>query len=173
MPSTEPDASVIHVAVGVIEGEDGRILLTRRPEHVHQGGKWEFPGGKLEDGESVEQALARELLEELGICPVQISPLISIPFLYPDKHVLLDVWVVSQFSGLPHAREGQPMSWVARQDLHQLEFPQANRPIIQALNLPERILISPRGLIEAELIDGVRSSLNGSKPGMVSRGPLR
>ena len=88
MLSTGPDGS-IHVAVGVIEGKNGKILLTRRPEHVHQGGKWEFPGGKVESGETVQQALSRELREELDIVPERLSPLIQIPFHYPEKHVTI------------------------------------------------------------------------------------
>jgi len=144
MPSTEPELNSrpLHVAVGVIE-QDGRILITRRAEDLHQGGKWEFPGGKLEAGEVIQEALARELEEELGIRPESASPLIRIPWRYHDRHVLLDVWRVSRFSGTPHPREGQPMSWVAPDQLEELNFPAANRPIICALNLPDRLLITP------------------------------
>lgn len=144
MPSTEPELNnrPLHVAVGVIE-QDGRILITRRAEELHQGGKWEFPGGKVEAGESVQEALARELEEELGICPESVSPLIRIPWRYHDRHVLLDVWRVSRFSGIPHAREGQPMSWVALDQIEDLNFPAANQPIIRALSLPDQLLVTP------------------------------
>ena len=167
MLSTGPDSGFIHVAVGVIEGKEGSILLTRRPEHVHQGGKWEFPGGKVESGETVQQALSRELREELNIVPERLSPLIRIPFRYPDKHVLLDVWVVHQFTGTPTALEGQPMTWCQREALGELEFPEANRPIIQALNLPDRVLITPAQLSATELLQGLRLSLDLRPPAMV------
>ncbi len=144
MPSTEPDRvrQPLHVAVGVIQ-QEGRVLITRRADDLHQGGKWEFPGGKVEAGESVQEALARELDEELGIIPQVIAPLIRIPWEYHDRHVLLDVWRVSQFTGTPHPREMQPMSWVAADELEGLNFPDANRPIIRALNLPGQLLITP------------------------------
>jgi len=166
MLSTGPDGS-IHVAVGVIEGKNGKILLTRRPEHVHQGGKWEFPGGKVESGETVQQALSRELREELDIVPERLSPLIQIPFHYPEKHVLLDVWLVHQFAGTPTALEGQPMTWCQRDALGELEFPEANRPIIQALSLPDRVLITPSPLSASELLQGLRHSLDASSPALV------
>jgi len=167
MLSTGPDSGFIHVAVGVIEGKDGKILLTRRPEHVHQGGKWEFPGGKVESGETVQQALSRELREELNIVPERLSPLIRIPFHYPDKHVLLDVWLVHQFAGTPTALEGQPMTWCQRDALGELEFPEANRPIIQALNLPDRVVITPSPLEATELLQGLRHSLDASSAALV------
>jgi 8-oxo-dGTP diphosphatase len=144
MQSTEarPANAPLHVAVGVIE-EQGQILVTRRAEELHQGGKWEFPGGKVEPGESVEQALRRELEEELGIITQDVRPLIRIPWHYPDRHVLLDVWRVRRFSGEPHPREGQPMAWVNLSQLETLDFPVANRPIIHALQLPDTLLITP------------------------------
>jgi 8-oxo-dGTP diphosphatase len=167
MPSTVPDASAIHVAVGVIEGEDGRILLTRRPEHVHQGGKWEFPGGKVEQGESVLEALERELQEELNITPESCTPLITIPFRYPEKSVYLDVWVVHRFKGVPVPLESQPMTWVRRKELQLLEFPKANQPIINALNLPGQVLITPPGLSGSSLIDGVEHTLQDADSLMI------
>ena len=144
MQSTEarPPRTPLHVAVGVIE-EQGQILVTRRAEELHQGGKWEFPGGKVEPGETVEEALRRELEEELGITPQDIHPLIRIPWHYPDRHVLLDVWHVQRFSGEPHPREGQPMAWVSLSQLQELDFPVANHPIIHALQLPDTVLITP------------------------------
>ena len=85
---------VIHVAVGAIRNGQGEFLLARRPEHLHQGGLWEFPGGKVETGETVEVALRRELQEELAITVGQATPLIKIRHDYGDKRVLLDVWRV-------------------------------------------------------------------------------
>jgi 8-oxo-dGTP diphosphatase len=124
----------VHVAVGVIVDEAGRILITRRAASTHQGGLWEFPGGKVEPGESVQEALARELYEELGIRigPAAI-PLLEIQHSYADKAVLLDVWVVSEFSGCAQGREGQPLAWVVPSEFDSYDFPAANVSIIEAV----------------------------------------
>lgn len=121
------------MAVAVISNSEGDILISKRPDHVHQGGLWEFPGGKLESGESLESALKRELLEELGIELNACQPLVEIQHDYPDKSVLLDVWSVSDFSGVPYGREQQPIRWVAPEALVEYEFPEANQPIIRAI----------------------------------------
>ncbi|MDD2740131.1 MAG: Nudix family hydrolase [Methylomonas lenta] len=131
----------LHVAVGVVRDGDGRILLTQRAKHVHQGGLWEFPGGKLDPGESVFQALQRELQEEVGIDVLDAQPLIKINHQYPDLSVLLDVWQVKRFSGLASALEGQAMQWVTPQQLSEFDFPAANLPIITASRLPDRYAI--------------------------------
>ncbi len=124
---------LIHVAVGVILSTTGKILISKRPDHVHQGGLWEFPGGKVDAGETVEVALARELSEELGVRPLVIKPLIEIHHDYPDKSVLLDVWYVTQFDGEPKGNEGQAIRWVDRSELGNYQFPAANQPIIAAI----------------------------------------
>ncbi len=149
----------VHVAAAVIRGQDGRILLAKRPDHLHQGGLWEFPGGKVESGESVRVALARELKEELGIELQSARPLIKVRHDYPDKQVLLDVWEVSSFSGEPHGAEGQPLSWAAPRELGNYQFPAANLPIVSAARLPEHYLITPEALAPAELLQGVREAL--------------
>ena len=128
---------VIHVAVGVIRNGQGDFLLARRPEHLHQGGLWEFPGGKVETGETVEVALRRELQEELAITVGQATPLIKIRHDYGDKRVLLDVWRVETFGGKPTGQEGQAIRWIAPDQLRQFDFPAANRPIIAAARLPD------------------------------------
>ena len=128
----------ITVAVAVIVNDHGDVLMTRRHAHAHQGGKWEFPGGKLEQGESVADALARELLEELGIVPVAPQPLLRVSHDYADRAVLLDTWLVEQWQGEAQAREGQPMRWVDENELAQLPLPPANRPIVEALRLRSR-----------------------------------
>lgn len=135
MPNIEPDTARkrVHVAVGVISDGFDKILVSRRPEHVHQGGLWEFPGGKVEAGETVRQALHRELLEELAIEIEQCEPLLTIAHDYTDKSVLLDVWWISAFIGEPHGREGQPLLWVAGSELRGLQFPEANQAIISAV----------------------------------------
>ncbi|MDQ2075097.1 Nudix family hydrolase [Marinimicrobium sp. ABcell2] len=141
MPTTEAKA-VVHVAVGVLEDELGRVLIARRPDHVHQGGLWEFPGGKVDPGETLDLALRRELWEELGIQVQATEPLIQIRHHYPDKSVLLDVHKITRFEGEPHGNEGQPVQWVKPHRLREYRFPAANVPIISALNLPDRMLIT-------------------------------
>jgi 8-oxo-dGTP diphosphatase len=133
----------IHVAAAAVSDARGRILIAKRPAHVHQGGLWEFPGGKLEQGETPGQALARELLEELGIKVGSARQLIRVRHDYPDKSVLLDVWRVEDYAGTPAGREGQPLEWVMPGDLDKFAFPAANIPIILALQLPDRYLITP------------------------------
>ncbi|WP_276488525.1 Nudix family hydrolase [Ectopseudomonas mendocina] len=149
----------VHVAAAVIRGVDGRILIARRPEDKHQGGLWEFPGGKVEEGEGVRAALDRELEEELGIRPQAARPLIQIRHDYPDKQVLLDVWEVSSFTGEPHGAEGQPLAWASERQLLEYQFPAANNPIVAAARLPDRYLITPDGLQPGELLAGIRSAL--------------
>ena len=125
-------AKRIHVAVGVIV-QQGKILLAKRASHQHQGGLWEFPGGKVEEGENPRQALVRELEEELAIRAEEASPLLKIQHDYPEKSVILDVWKVTAYSGLARGNEGQPIVWVAVDQLDDYQFPEANQPIIDEL----------------------------------------
>ena len=135
--------AIVHVAVAVIRNQTGQVFITRRPGHVHQGGLWEFPGGKLEGGESIQDALQREIMEENGISILESRPLIKIPYQYPDKQVLLDVWEVLQFSGEPHGKEGQACEWRNVHELHKVSFPAANRSIVSAVQLPSHFLVTP------------------------------
>lgn len=123
----------VHVAVGVVLDSQQRILIALRSRQIHQGGLWEFPGGKVEAGETVQQALVRELSEELGIQAMEFSPLLEIQHDYSDKSVLLDVWWVNQFSGEAIGREGQPIRWVSADQLADYTFPEANAAIIDAV----------------------------------------
>ncbi|MBU2885412.1 Nudix family hydrolase [Gilvimarinus agarilyticus] len=132
----------IQVAVGVVQDTEGRILIAKRPEHAHQGGLWEFPGGKIESGETLIQALDRELFEELDIRVDATTPVIDIIHDYPDKQVCLQVHKVDSWRGLARGKEGQPICWVAPQALSQYTFPAANYPILNALQLPDRCLIT-------------------------------
>lgn len=149
----------IHVVAAVIRGHDGRILIARRADTQHQGGLWEFPGGKVEEGEAARLALGRELQEELGIGIEAARPLIKIQHDYPDKHVLLDVWEVTAFSGEPHGAEGQPLAWVTPRELPDYEFPAANQPIVAAARLPDQYLITPEGLENGELLRGIQRAV--------------
>lgn len=132
----------LHVAVGVIE-DGGRYLLTRRRADAHEGGRWEFPGGKFEPGEAAPAALARELHEELGIEVLACEPLIEIPFAYPDLKVRLHVRQVTAYRGVPVGREGQPLRWYVQDELGSLELPAANRGILAALLLPRQYMVTP------------------------------
>lgn len=159
-PANELAMNRIHVAAAVIRSPDGLVLIAKRPLDKHQGGLWEFPGGKVEVGETVEAALARELQEELNITVTEARPLIQVRHDYPDKQVLLDVWEVLAFSGEPHGAEGQPLGWVEPADLPNYRFPAANRPIITAARLPDHYLITPDGLSPQQLLDGVARALD-------------
>ncbi|QFT55958.1 8-oxo-dGTP diphosphatase MutT [Microbulbifer sp. THAF38] len=128
---------VIHVAVGIVRRSDGKILIARRPDHLHMGGRWEFPGGKVEAGESVQQALTRELREEVAIEVQQLQPLLKIQHDYAEKTVLLDTWQVTAFTGEAQGREGQETAWVAVKELKNYQFPDANQAIIEAIEAVE------------------------------------
>lgn len=179
MPNIGPDsqvveavsgATVVHVAAAAIFDAAGRVLIARRPNHLHQGGLWEFPGGKVEAGESVSTALLRELNEELGIEVQTARPLIRVRHDYPDKSVLLDVWRVDAFTGASalndgKGREGQAVKWVLPIELSEYGFPAANVPIVTAVRLPDRYLVTPDPgenvsafltQLENRLRDGVR-----------------
>jgi 8-oxo-dGTP diphosphatase len=141
-PNKLPDspADAVHVAVGVIfNSKQDQILIAKRPKHLHQGGLWEFPGGKVSSGETIEHALARELFEELGISDIQAEPLMHILYEYPDKKVYLDIWIIHQFSGQAQGKEGQQCEWVNLQNLlssqSQYQFPAANQPILERLKI--------------------------------------
>lgn len=138
------------LVVAAVIRRDNLVLIAERGAHQHQGGLWEFPGGKVEAGEARERALVRELQEELGITPTAFSPLIRIEHDYPDKSVCLDVWTVTAFEGEPHGREGQEVRWVTEGELAQHAFPAANQPIVTAARLPDRYLITPDGLPVSE-----------------------
>ncbi|WP_444911373.1 8-oxo-dGTP diphosphatase MutT [Microbulbifer sp. JMSA004] len=126
-------SKVVHVAVGVVTRGDGKILIARRPDHLHMGGRWEFPGGKVEAGESVQEALYRELLEEVAIEVQELQPLVEIRHDYPEKTVLLDTWQVTQFTGEALGREQQEIKWVSAGELDKFHFPDANQAIIEAV----------------------------------------
>ena len=121
---------VVHVAVGVIVRQQ-QILLALRSSKQHQGGKWEFPGGKVEAGETVPQALNRELQEEVAISVSQSSPLMQLEYAYPEKTVLLDVWLVNESKGAGEGLEGQQVAWVHYSELANYQFPDANQPILE------------------------------------------
>ncbi len=140
---SDPKQSLVKVAVAVIIDRHQRILVAKRFKHQHQGGLWEFPGGKLEANETITQALKRELKEELDIEIHTSRPLIDIKHHYPDQSVQLLVHRVHGFSGLPKGAEGQDIKWQPINTLAPTDFPAANRPIINALQLPDCYMITP------------------------------
>ena len=133
--------AIIDVAAAAIVS-DGRVLVTRRHADAHQGGLWEFPGGKVEAGETVAQALQRELQEELGISIIACEPLITVTHHYDDRSVRLHVYKVSDYDGEACSMEEQPMAWRAIADLQAQDFPAADAPVINALKLPDVYLIT-------------------------------
>ena len=133
MLNTEPDMQAIVVAVGVLIDAEGRVLVARRAPDTHQGGFWEFPGGKVEAHESVGDALKRELEEELGIQIEGSEPLMAVEHDYGDKQVRLDVHRVMHWQGEPRGLEGQPLAWQFPEDLGDWPFPDANTPILARL----------------------------------------
>lgn len=139
---TSPSRS-IHVVAAVITDARGRILLNRRKGDSDMAGLWEFPGGKREPGESSEQALARELHEELGIDAEIGEWLMDVPQIYPDKRLRLEVRMVRQWKGSARGREGQAVTWVAPDKLGRYSMPPADLPVVAALRQPDRYLVTP------------------------------
>ena len=117
----------------------GRVLIAQRPPGKHMAGGWEFPGGKLEPGEDRREGLARELREELGIEIAPPRPLLRVRHAYPDREVLLDVWVVRHYSGEPRGLDGQALRWCTQNELPMASLLPADKPIVAALRLPEQL----------------------------------
>ena len=153
----------IHVVAGVIRDALGRVLLARRTEGRDLAGLWEFPGGKVEPGESPEAALVRELREELGIEARVGDPLIRVPQQYPHKRLVLDVRQV-QFNGTPKGLDGQALVWAPLHTLASYPMPPADRPVVAALLQPDRYLVTPApsndnawlAALDQSLANGVR-----------------
>ncbi len=126
---------ILLVSAVALVDPDGRVLLAQRPEGKSLAGLWEFPGGKVEPGESPEQALIRELQEELGIdtwasC---LAPLTFASHSYPDFHLLMPLFACRRWNGTPQSREGQALKWVRAQDLRDYPMPPADIPLIPIL----------------------------------------
>lgn len=149
-----------HVAVAVVRNDRNEYLLSLRHPESHQGGLWEFPGGKVEPGETVKQAIVRELQEELDIIVTDLRPLIKISHDYLEQSVLLDVWLVTSYEGTPIGAEGQTIKWVSSEEISGYEMPAANYPIISACNLPDKYLITPDPGTSKEKWKGFLQTLN-------------
>src|SRR3984885_1554727 len=138
--SASSSGPVIHVVAGAVVDTAGRVLIAQRPAGKHMAGGWEFPGGKLEPGEERLAGLARELREELGISIIgQPRPLIRVRHAYPAREVLLDIWVVTRYQGEPQGLDGQALRWVTQDELPAAKLLPADKPIVAALRLPERL----------------------------------
>ena len=126
---------VVLVTAAALIDADGRVLLAQRPEGKPMAGLWEFPGGKVHDGETPERALIRELDEELGI-DVEASCLAPLTFAshaYPDFHLLMPLYVCRKWSGIVTAREGQQLKWVRPPRLGDYPMPPADKPLVAML----------------------------------------
>lgn len=124
----------IDVVAGIIYNPvKDQVLLSLRKASQHQGNRWEFPGGKVEATESTEQALHRELVEELGIRTTKVAAFCQIEHRYPDKAVRLHFWQVDDFDGTPMGKENQQLRWFSIAELATLDFPQANKPVVDRL----------------------------------------
>lgn len=133
------DPRTLHVVAGVARDARGRVLIAERPAGKHLAGGWEFPGGKRDPGESRLAALVRELDEELGLAVQAAHPLIRIRHQYPGRGVLLDVWAVTRHRGEPTGRDGQALRWCEVGALAHAGLLAADRPVVTALRLPERL----------------------------------
>jgi len=173
MPSTEAEQGVaaIPVVAAIIRHplDPRKILISRRRQGQHLEQLWEFPGGKQEPGETRFQALARELEEELGIRHLIARPFFRLTHDYPEQRVCLDVWEVRSFTGAPEGREGQAWRWVSIEELGALEFPEADLPVLGALELPGRILVTPEPGIghHRDFTDQLERSLTRHRHGAV------
>ena len=144
---SDPDRSrhekQIHVVAGVIADARGRILLARRTAGRDLAGLWEFPGGKVDPGETPEEALVRELREELGIEARVGDPVIEVPQRYPHKRLRLDVRHVASWTGSVKGLDSQALAWVPPHKLASYAMPDADRPVVAALRQPEVYLVTP------------------------------
>lgn len=122
----------IHIVAGIIFNQDkSQVFITKRPDDKHKGGFWEFPGGKVEVGETIEQAMTRELDEEIGINVTEQSLFEHLEFDYSDKSLKFDFILVTDFEQQPYGKEGQQGEWVYLESLSQYAFPEANVPILE------------------------------------------
>ena len=151
---------VLDVAVAVLQRTDGRVLLAQRPAGKPWEGYWEFPGGKIEPGEAVEQALARELHEELGVDPDRVYPWVTQEYAYPEKRVRLHFYRVRAWHGQLHGREGQDMSWENPAAVNIGPLLPANDKVLRALCLPSIYAITDaRKYGEAEFMQRLKTAL--------------
>jgi 8-oxo-dGTP diphosphatase len=137
---TRGDKPAIHVVAAAVIDPAARVLIAQRPPGKYLAGGWEFPGGKLEPGEDRRAGLARELREELGITLLAAPrPLIRVRHVYDYGEVLIDMWVVRQYSGEPRGLDGQALRWCTQAELESVQMLPADGPIVSALRLPDTL----------------------------------
>lgn len=124
---------ILNIAVGIIRNPQGEIFITRRAVDAHMANMREFPGGKIEAGETPEQAMIRELQEEVGITTQSATLFDKLEYEFPDRHITLWFWLVDKWQGEPWGKEGQPGEWIAQSALKAEDFPPANEPVITKL----------------------------------------
>ncbi len=155
---------LVRVAVAVVYNEQGEVLIQQRAADSHQGGLWEFPGGKVEAHETVKLALEREIREELNIIIISSRPLITIAHDYGDRHVSLEVFKVVKWQGQPQAMEHQPLQWVSPARLSHYPMPAADRPIVTSVNLPSSYVITPDVINNpSDLLEQLRALLDSGE----------
>jgi 8-oxo-dGTP diphosphatase len=135
MPATAAETQIVLVSAVALVDADGRVLLAQRPAGKPMAGLWEFPGGKVDPGETPETALIRELAEELGIDVTAscLAPFTFASYSYPDFHLLMPLYVCRKWSGIPAAREGQRFAWVRPARLGDYPMPPADKPLVAML----------------------------------------
>ncbi|HET8865849.1 MAG TPA: A/G-specific adenine glycosylase [Gracilimonas sp.] len=121
------------IGVGIIEGEDGKLLIALRPEDAMLGGLWEFPGGKKKDDEAIQQTVERELNEELGVEVKAYKELMNLKHTYSHFSITLHAWFCKLISGEPKPRSSQEIRWIERKDLERYPFPKANKVLTERL----------------------------------------
>lgn len=157
--SQESTQIVTQIAVGILKQGD-KFCLSLRQAHQSFADHWEFPGGKIEEGETIEHALVREFQEELAIETSNWQPLIEIPWQYGDKAICLNVYQTEQYSGEPKGNEGQQVKWFDYGGLKALRFPQANAGIISALGLPDEYMITGQFDTVEQAVDKLNKALS-------------
>jgi 8-oxo-dGTP diphosphatase len=125
--------AVVRVVAAALYDPEGRVLIAERPPGKHMSGRWEFPGGKIEPGETEHAALARELHEELGIEMLAAHPELTLRHDYPEKRVQVSLWIVDRYAGQPQGLDGQALKWVAPARLQDEDVLEADQPFIEAL----------------------------------------
>lgn len=156
-------SEIVHVAVAVLVNMNDEVCISLRHKDAHQGGLWEFPGGKVEDDETVEQALIRETREELNVDIKNCRRLIKIMHSYNDreqsKTVCLHVYKILSYQGEATGVEGQQVKWVPVSQLPGYQFPAANLAIIKAMQLPDKYLITGKFMNTDDFIDKLKHAL--------------
>ncbi len=138
MQEIKKDRLTLHVAVAVIMNEKKEVLIAKRPKGKSSADKWEFPGGKIEEGETALEALIREMKEEVNIDVEQADSFLEIQHDYPEYSVLLDIFLITHFKGEAYPNEGQLICWAAPHKLSQFDFLEASKPIVNKLYLDAR-----------------------------------